>query len=410
MKIIKKGLAMLTALCIAASLFSVSVSAATVDVKNAVTLSKVVSASKTLDVNFSVPKGLSDITGIQFELTMPKGFTVEGATSKLASSWEVDENGTVFILHNTEVKSLESTATAVGGVYGLLTLKLGIASGTTDGKYTAKVKVVDVTAGEKANLGDTAVDNVFIYCSHKTTKTVGYKAATCTANGYSGDKVCSVCGVVITKGKTINKLSHKLTTKTTKATLSANGKIVTSCTVCKAVTSTKTISRIKTVKLSTTSYTYSGSAKKPSVTVKDYSGKTLKNGTDYTVSYKNNKSVGTATATVTFKGNYQGYKKLTFTIKPKTTSLSKLTAGKKQLKVTWKKNSAVSGYQIQYSTSKKFTSAKTVTVKGYKTTSKTIKSLKAKKTYYVRVRTYKTVNGKKVYSDWSAKALSKKTK
>ena len=80
------------------------------------------------------------------------------------------------------------------------------------------------------------------------------------------------------------------------------------------------------------------------------------------------------------------------------------------LKVTWKKNSAVSGYQIQYSTSKKFTSAKTVTVKGYKTTSKTIKSLKAKKTYYVRVRTYKTVNGKKVYSDWSAKALSKKTK
>ena len=62
---------MLTALCIAASLFSASVSAATVDVKNAVTLSKAVSASKTLDVNFSIPKGLSDITGIQFEITMP---------------------------------------------------------------------------------------------------------------------------------------------------------------------------------------------------------------------------------------------------------------------------------------------------------------------------------------------------
>ena len=242
------------------------------------------------------------------------------------------------------------------------------------------------------------------------TKTVNQKAATCTAKGYTGDKVCADCGAVLEKGKETPALGHKLTTKTTKATLSANGKIVTSCTVCKAVTSAKTISRIKTVKLSTTSYTYSGSSKKPSVTVKDYSGKTLKNGTDYTVSYKNNKSVGTATATVTFKGNYSGSKKLTFTIKPKTTSLSKLTAGKKQLKVTWKKNSAVSGYQIQYSTSKKFTSAKTVTVKGYKTTSKTIKSLKAKKTYYVRVRTYKTVNGKKVYSDWSAKALSKKTK
>ena len=243
-----------------------------------------------------------------------------------------------------------------------------------------------------------------------TTKTVGAKAATCTAKGYTGDKVCADCGAVLEKGKETPALGHKLTTKTTKATLSANGKIVTSCTVCKAVTSTKTISRIKTVKLSTTSYTYSGSSKKPSVTVKDYSGKTLKNGTDYTVSYKNNKSVGTATATVTFKGNYQGSKKLTFTIKPKTTSLSKLTAGKKQLKVTWKKNSAVSGYEIQYSTSKKFSSAKTVTVKGYKTTSKTIKSLKAKKTYYVRIRTYKTVNGKKVYSDWSAKSLKKATK
>ena len=410
MKIIKKGLAVILSLCIATSIFTVSVFADTVDVKNAVKLSQVVSLAKTLDVNFSIPKGLSDITGIQFELTMPKGFTVEGATSKLASSWEVDENGTVFILHNTEVKSLESTATAVGGVYGLLTLKLGITSGTAEGKYTAKVKVVDVTAGKKANLGDTAVDNEFTYCFHKTTKTVGAKAATCTANGYSGDKGCSVCGVVITKGKTINKLGHKTTTTTTKATLSANGKVVTSCTVCEAVISTKTISRIKTVKLSTTSYTYNGKAKTPSVTVKDYNGKTLKKGTDYTVSYTNNKKVGTATATVTFKGNYSGTKSLNFTIKPKTTSLSKLTAGKKQLKVTWKKNSSVSGYQIQYSTSKKFSSPKTVTVKGYKTTNKTIKSLKAKKTYYVRVRTYKTVNGKKVYSDWATKTLSKKTK
>ena len=242
------------------------------------------------------------------------------------------------------------------------------------------------------------------------TEIVGVKAPDCTSKGYTGDKVCNDCGEILEKGKSIPALGHKLTTKTTKATLSANGKIVTSCTVCKAVTSTKTISRIKTVKLSTTSYTYSGSSKKPSVTVKDYSGKTLKNGTDYTVSYKNNKSVGTATATVTFKGNYSGTKSLNFTIKPKTTSLSKLTAGKKQLKVTWKKNSAVSGYQIQYSTSKKFTSPKTVTVKGYKTTSKTIKNLKAKKTYYVRVRTYKTVDGKKVYSDWSKKSLSKKTK
>ena len=218
----------------------------------------------------------------------------------------------------------------------------------------------------------------------------------------SCDTDCNICGAK-------RVITHSFKTVTAKATLTKNGSIVKKCSVCGTTASTTIIYSPKTFKLSTTSYTYSGSAKKPSVTVKDASGETLKNGTDYTVSYKNNKNVGTATATVTFKGNYSGSKKLNFTIKPKTTSLSKLTAGSKQLKVTWKKNSSVSGYQIQYSTSKKFLGAKTVTVKSYKTTSSTLKSLKAKKTYYVRIRTYKTVNGKKVYSDWS-KALSKKTK
>lgn len=96
--------------------------------------------------------------------------------------------------------------------------------------------------------------------------------------------------------------------------------------------------------------------------------------------------------------------------KPKSTSISKLTNGKKQFKVTWKKKSGVTGYQIQYATDSKFKKNKTtVTVKGAKSTSKTIKKLKSKKKYYVRVRTYKTVNGKKVYSSWS-KVKSVKTK
>lgn len=87
----------------------------------------------------------------------------------------------------------------------------------------------------------------------------------------------------------------------------------------------------------------------------------------------------------------------------KTTKISKLTKGKKQFKATWKKASDVTGYQIQYSTDKKFKKdAKSVTVKKNTTTSVTVKKLKSKKKYYVRVRTYKTVNGKKVYSSWSA--------
>ena len=93
----------------------------------------------------------------------------------------------------------------------------------------------------------------------------------------------------------------------------------------------------------------------------------------------------------------------------KTTKLKKLVAKKKALKVTWKKKAGVNGYQLQYSTSKKLKKAKTLTIKKAKITSKTIKKLKAKKKYYVRIRTYITVDGKKYYSKWS-KVKSKKTK
>lgn len=85
-------------------------------------------------------------------------------------------------------------------------------------------------------------------------------------------------------------------------------------------------------------------------------------------------------------------------------------AGKKSVKVTWKKVKGIKGYQIQYSTNKKFKKGnKTITVKSKKSTSATIKKLKSKKKYYVRMRTYKVVNGKKVYSAWS-KAKSVKVK
>ena len=102
---------------------------------------------------------------------------------------------------------------------------------------------------------------------------------------------------------------------------------------------------------------------------------------------------------------------MTFKINPKGTSISKATSPKKkQLKVTWKKQTTqTTGYQIQYSTSSKFKNAKTVTVKKNKTTKTTVKKLKAKKKYYVRIRTYKTVGKKKYCSSWS-KAKAVKTK
>ncbi|MBR1751284.1 MAG: hypothetical protein IJ740_10480 [Ruminococcus sp.] len=148
---------------------------------------------------------------------------------------------------------------------------------------------------------------------------------------------------------------------------------------------------------------YTGKAIKPAPTVK-LSGKALKKGTDYTVSYKNNTKVGKATVTIKGKGNYTGTVTKTFKINPKATSVSKLTSPKtKQLKAKYKKVSGVTGYQVTYSTSSKFTKSKTktVTVKGAAKTSKTIKKLTKGKKYYVKVRSYKTVGGTKYYRAYS---------
>ena len=96
--------------------------------------------------------------------------------------------------------------------------------------------------------------------------------------------------------------------------------------------------------------------------------------------------------------------------KPKSAKIKKVKAAKKAVSVEWKKVSGVKGYQVQVATDKKFKkNKKTATVKKQKTTKVTIKKLKAKKKYYVRIRTYKTVNGKKVYSSWS-KVKTIKTK
>ncbi len=97
-------------------------------------------------------------------------------------------------------------------------------------------------------------------------------------------------------------------------------------------------------------------------------------------------------------------------LKPKSAKIKKVKSAKKAVSVQWKKVSGVKGYQVQVATDKKFKkNKKTATVKKQKTTKVTVKKLKAKKKYYVRIRTYKTVNGKKVYSAWS-KVKSVKTK
>lgn len=200
---------------------------------------------------------------------------------------------------------------------------------------------------------------------------------------------------------------HQYEETVQKATLDTDGSVTKKCVECGDVAEIRTIFHPNIIELSKTSYTYNGKAKKPSVTVKDSSGKTL-SGSCYSVTYSNNKKIGKASVTVNLKGNYSGTVKKSFTIQPKGTSLQKITGKTKGFSVKWKKQTnQTDGYQIQYTTSSKFTKSKTktITVSKSKTTEKTVSKLKAKKKYYVRIRTFKNVkvNGKttKIYSEWS---------
>ncbi len=155
-----------------------------------------------------------------------------------------------------------------------------------------------------------------------------------------------------------------------------------------SITKTFTISKRSVTTLSYSSLstrTYTGKAIKPSITVK-YGKTTLKNGRDYTLSYGKNVATG--------KGNYSGTITKSFKIVPKKPSVS-IKAGKGSLKVTAKATGA-SGYQIAYATSAKG-KLKYVT----SGTSKTLK-LSRNKTYYVKVRAYKTIDGKKYYGSYSS--------
>lgn len=131
---------------------------------------------------------------------------------------------------------------------------------------------------------------------------------------------------------------------------------------------------------------------------------------NYTVTYSNNVHVGTASFTISFMGSYIGNdpRIVNFTIVPKGTTLSKITPASKSLKVSFQKQTTeTTGYQIRYSADRSMKNAKIVTVQRNTASSKKIAGLKGNKTYYLQIRTYKTVDGKKYYSNWSGTAWAK---
>ena len=183
------------------------------------------------------------------------------------------------------------------------------------------------------------------------------------------DTSCNVC-------KATRTITHAYKTTTTKATLTKNGSVVKKCTVCGKVASNTAIKYVKTFKLSTTTYTYDGKVKAPSVTVMDSAGKTLKKNTDYTVTYASGrKNVGTYKVTIKMIGKYSGTKTLTFKINPAKISSYKLSAttytydGKVKTPTVTVKNSSgaeltASSYTVTYASGRKNVGTYKVTIKG----------------------------------------------
>ena len=314
----------------------------------------------------------------------------------------------------------------------------------TDKGYSATCTTAGKTDGSHCSVCNTVikVQTVINATGHKSSGWIVDKAAYIGVKG-SKHKECTVCKKVLETAEipalsriSISKASVTLSTSTYAydgkakkpgVTVKLNGKTLKNgtdytvsysnnikvgtakVTITGKGNYTGSVSKTYSIKNNFKKATVSGISTKAftgknitqSITVK-YNGKTLKNGTDYTVSYSNNKKIGTATVKITGKGSYTGTITKTFKINPAKQEIQKLTAKSKAFFVDWAQKGSATGYEIQYATNSKFTSAKKVTITNNKTDKTTISKLSGKKKYYVRVRSYTTVKGTKYYGAWSA--------
>ena len=230
-------------------------------------------------------------------------------------------------------------------------------------------------------------------------------SVTLSTSTYAYDGKAKKPGVTVKlNGKTLKNgtdytVSYSNNTKVGTATVKITGKGNYTGSVSKTYSIKNNFKKATVSGISTKVFT--GKNITQSITVK-YNGKTLKKGTDYTVSYSSNKNIGTATVKVAGKGSYTGTITKTFKINPAKQEIQKLTSKSKAFFVDWAQKGSATGYEIQYATNSKFTSAKKVTITNNKTDKTTVSKLSGKKKYYVRVRSYTTVKGTKYYGAWSA--------
>lgn len=275
-------------------------------------------------------------------------------------------------------------------------------------EYTHNVQKMNVTVQNAWNDLDNVVDSrpaqlvVEIYANGKTT---GKRVTLTEANNWKAtvsgfDRNASGKRIQYTGKAVGTPAGYNISVST-----DANGNI-------KLISNFTTYTKKLRLKLSKTSYVYNGKNAKPKVTV--YNGRKKVSSKYYKVTYKNNKKVGYATVIVKGKGKFAKYAgKAAFTIKLKTLKKPSVKKGAKgTLNVSWKRDGQATKYVVQYSQSKKFKgkSTKTVTITNNKIGKTVLKGLTGKKNYYVRVRSCKAVNGRKIWSSWSSRSSKVKVK
>lgn len=275
-------------------------------------------------------------------------------------------------------------------------------------EYTHNVQKMNVTVQNAWNELDNVVDSrpaqlvVEIYANGKTT---GKRVTLTEANNWKAtvsgfDRNASGKRIQYTGKAVGTPAGYNISVST-----DANGNI-------KLISNFTTYTKKLRLKLSKTSYIYNGKNAKPKVTV--YNGRKKVSSKYYKVTYKNNKKVGYATVIVKGKGKFAKYAgKAAFTIKLKTLKKPSVKKGAKgTLNVSWKRDRQATKYVVQYSQSNKFKgkSTKTVTITNNKIGKTVLKGLTGKKNYYVRVRSCKAVNGRKIWSSWSSRSSKVKVK
>ena len=358
--------------------------------------------------NIASGKGKMIITGIGgYSGTIAKAFDILPKSAQLTSVYYVDTlsytgkpirpdvmvtDGGKFLLPDHDYTVSYSSNTKIG-VGKIIISFMGNYQGTITKTFTI------YPAKQEIQSLQTRYKGFFIDFAQKGSAT-GYELQYSTRSDFAGAKT-----LIISSNKTDKKTVSNLTAgkkyyvRVRSYTIVSGKRYNGAWSDTKSVTTAKyDIAKAKVAGIKNKSFT--GKNITQSITV-TYSGKTLKNGTDYIVKYSCNKNIGTAKVTVTGKGLYGGVITKSFVITPARQTIQKLMPVKKGFYIDYAQKGSATGYEISYAENISFSDAKTIKVTSNKTDKKTVTDLKSQKTYFVRVRSYTATGDKTYFGQWS---------